>query len=251
MARSSGCAVRGRGHVSDDARARLRPGLRPARQIWCSRNGKIVTVDERFTIAQAVAVKGDRIVAVGSSQEIARLAGPNTRTIDLRGRTAIPGLIDNHLHLLRAGNTWELELRWDGVDSRKQAIEMLRARAKSVGPGGWVFNIGGWATAQFTDDRKPFTREELDAIAPGQSSRAAGVLLSSLPEQPGAEGVRHRSRQARSAGLRQRIDPARRSRQATGHHPGRHRRHAPGRRTDAEAARRSGSRRAPGDWCRT
>ena len=57
-------------------------------------NGKIVTVDERFTIAQAVAVKGDRIVAVGSSQEIAKLAGLNTRTIDLRGRTAIPGLID-------------------------------------------------------------------------------------------------------------------------------------------------------------
>src|SRR5262245_25830111 len=93
-------------------------------------NGKIVTVDERFTIAQAVAVKDDRIVAVGSNQEIGKLAGPNTRTIDLRGRTAIPGLIDNHLHLLRAGNTWELELRWDGVYSRKQAIEMLRERAK-------------------------------------------------------------------------------------------------------------------------
>jgi predicted amidohydrolase YtcJ len=129
-------------------------------------NGKIITVDERFTIAQAIAVKGDRIVAVGSSQEIAKLAGPATRTIDLRGRAAIPGLIDNHLHLLRAGNTWELELRWDGIYSRKQAIEMLRERAKKVGPGGWVFNIGGWATAQFADDRKPFTREELDAIAP-------------------------------------------------------------------------------------
>jgi predicted amidohydrolase YtcJ len=129
-------------------------------------NGKIITVDERFTIAQAIAVKGDRIVAVGSSQEIAKLAGPATRTIDLRGRAAIPGLIDNHLHLLRAGNTWELELRWDGIYSRKQAIETLRERAKKVGPGGWVFNIGGWATAQFADDRKPFTREELDAIAP-------------------------------------------------------------------------------------
>ncbi|HWV93608.1 MAG TPA: amidohydrolase family protein, partial [Vicinamibacterales bacterium] len=129
-------------------------------------NGKIVTVDERFTIAQAIAVKGDRIVAVGSSQEIAKLAGPGTRTVDLRGRTAIPGLIDNHLHLLRAGNTWELELRFDGIYSRKQAVEMLRERAKTVGAAGWVFNIGGWATAQFADDRKPFTREELDAIAP-------------------------------------------------------------------------------------
>jgi predicted amidohydrolase YtcJ len=129
-------------------------------------NGKVVTVDDRFTIAQAVAVKGDRIIAVGSNQDITKLAGSGTRTIDLMGRTVIPGLIDNHLHLLRAGNTWELELRWDGINSRKQAIEMLRDRAKTVGPGGWVFNIGGWATAQFTDDRKPFTLAELDRIAP-------------------------------------------------------------------------------------
>jgi len=129
-------------------------------------NAKVVTVDERFTIAQAIAIKGDRILAVGSSQEVAKLAGPTAKTIDAGGRTIIPGLIDNHLHLLRAATTWEMELRWDGVNSRKRAIEMLRARAKSVGPGGWVFNIGGWATAQFTDDRKPFTRAELDAIAP-------------------------------------------------------------------------------------
>jgi predicted amidohydrolase YtcJ len=129
-------------------------------------NGKIVTVDDRFSIAQAVAITGDRIVAVGTTQEIARLAGPSTRRIDLRGRTVIPGLIDNHMHLLRAGNTWALELRWDGVYSRKQAIEQLRARAKAVGQGEWVFNIGGWATAQFADDPKPFTREELDQIAP-------------------------------------------------------------------------------------
>ena len=129
-------------------------------------NGKVVTVDERFTIAQGLAVRGDRIVAVGSNQEMAKLAGPGTRQIDLGGRTLIPGLIDNHLHLLRAGGTWELELRWDGVDSRKRAIEMLKERARQAGPGGWVFNIGGWATAQFADDRRAFTREELDTIAP-------------------------------------------------------------------------------------
>jgi len=129
-------------------------------------NGKIVTVDERFTIAQAVAVRGERIIAVGTNQDIARLAGPSTQRIDLRGRTVIPGLIDNHMHLLRAAGTWTVELRWDGVYSRKQAIDMLRARARAVGPGQWVFNIGGWATAQFADDPKPFTREELDRIAP-------------------------------------------------------------------------------------
>src|SRR5437667_4277614 len=70
------------------------------------------------------------------------------------------------MHLLRAGNTWLLELRFDGVESRKHAIEMLKARAKAVGAGGWVFNIGGWAHQQFADDPRPFTREELDQIAP-------------------------------------------------------------------------------------
>src|ERR1700727_386745 len=129
-------------------------------------DGKIITVDERFTIAQAVAIKGDRIVAVGTNQEMARMAGTSTRRIDLMGRAVIPGLIDNHMHLLRAATTWLRELRFDGVESRKQAIEMLRARAKAAGPGEWVYNIGGWAHQQFTDDPKPFTREELDMIVP-------------------------------------------------------------------------------------
>jgi len=129
-------------------------------------NGKIITVDERFSIAQAVAIRGDRVVAVGTNAEIAQLSGPNTRRIDLRGRAVIPGLIDNHMHLLRAGATWTRELRWDGVASRKQAMDMLRARAKAAGPGEWVYNMGGWAHQQFADDPKPLTREELDAVAP-------------------------------------------------------------------------------------
>ena len=129
-------------------------------------NGKIITVDERFSIAQAVAIRGDRIVATGTNQEIAQLAGPNTRRIDLKGKAVIPGLIDNHMHLLRAASTWAKELRFDGVDSRKQAVEMLRARVKAAEPGDWIYNIGGWAHQQFTDDPRPFTREELDQIAP-------------------------------------------------------------------------------------
>ena len=76
-------------------------------------NGKIITVDDRFTIAQAVAVRADRIVAVGTTQEIARLAGPNTRRIDLRGKAVVPGLIDNHAHFMRAGETWTEEVRLD------------------------------------------------------------------------------------------------------------------------------------------
>ena len=129
-------------------------------------NGKIITVDERFSIAQAVAIAGDRIVAVGTSQDISRTAGPNTRRMDLNGRAVIPGLIDNHMHLLRAATTWTRELRFDGVESRKQAVEMLRARAKATGPGEWIYSIGGWTHQQFVDDPKPFSREELDRIAP-------------------------------------------------------------------------------------
>jgi predicted amidohydrolase YtcJ len=129
-------------------------------------SGKVITVDERFTIAQAVAIKGERIIAVGTAQDIARFAGPNTKKIDLKGKSVIPGLIDNHMHLLRAGQTWEREIRLDGVESRKQALEMLESRAKSLGPGQWVYNIGGWTTDQFADDKRPFTREELDRIAP-------------------------------------------------------------------------------------
>jgi predicted amidohydrolase YtcJ len=129
-------------------------------------NGKIITVDDQFSIAQAVAVRGDRIVAVGSNQDITRLAGPNTRRIDLRGKAVVPGMIDNHAHFQEEGAYWTLELRLDGVDSRKQALAMIRAKAQAVGPGKWVYNLGGWSPDQFADNKKPFTREELDQYSP-------------------------------------------------------------------------------------
>ncbi|MBV9742176.1 MAG: amidohydrolase family protein, partial [Acidobacteriia bacterium] len=129
-------------------------------------NGKIITVDDRFSIVQAVAIQGGAITATGTDQEITRLAGPRTRRIDLNGKAVIPGLIDNHMHLLRAASTWTRELRLDGVESRRQAVEMLRDRVKAVGPGDWVYNIGGWTHQQFADDPQPFTREEIDRIAP-------------------------------------------------------------------------------------
>jgi predicted amidohydrolase YtcJ len=129
-------------------------------------NGRIITVDERFSIAQAVAVRGDRIVAVGTDTSVARLAAPSTRRIDLRGKAVIPGLIDNHMHLLRAGTTWQREVRWDGVGSRKQAFDLLAARVTSTPAGEWIYILGGWTADQFADDPRPPTREELDAIAP-------------------------------------------------------------------------------------
>ena len=83
-------------------------------------NGKIVTVDDRFTIAPALAVKDGRIVRVGTTAEIEALKGPQTRVIELAGRTVIPGLIDNHAHWVRAAE--HDELRFDGVASRQQAL---------------------------------------------------------------------------------------------------------------------------------
>ena len=157
-------------------------------------NGKIVTVDERFTIAQAVAVRGDRIVAVGSTQEIGRLAGPSTRRIDLRGRTVLPGLIDNHMHLLRYGTTWRYEVRWDGVETRREALALLRARARTLKPGEWIYTLGGWALEQFADDPKPFSRQELDAVAPAnpvflQASYFEAFLNSRALEQLGVQSA--------------------------------------------------------------
>ena len=129
-------------------------------------NGKIITVDERFTVAQAVAIRGDRFTAVGTNQQISALAGPDTRRVDLDSRAVVPGFIDNHMHLLRAAATWTKEVRLDGIYSRKQAVDVLRARIKAAKPGEWVYNIGGWTHHQFTDDPRPFTRDELDTLAP-------------------------------------------------------------------------------------
>src|SRR5947207_14025597 len=129
-------------------------------------NGKIITVDNGFTIAQAVAIRGDRFAAVGTNQDITRLAGPGTRRIDLGGKAVIPGLIAAPAHLMRAAETWAVEVRLDGVDSRKQALDMGRAKAAALGPGQWVYNLGGWSYDQFADNKTPLTRAELDQAAP-------------------------------------------------------------------------------------
>ena len=126
--------------------------------------GKVITVDERFTIAQAIAVQGERVVAVGSNDQISALAGPATRRIDLAGRAVVPGMIDNHAHYMEEGVLWTDELRLDNVTTRAQAIEMMKAKAASLPPERWVYTLGGWSPDQFTDDKKPFSRAELDQI---------------------------------------------------------------------------------------
>src|SRR5712692_3050772 len=129
-------------------------------------NGKVVTVDDRFTIAEALAVAGERVTAVGRNAEIEKLKGPATRVIDLGGRTVIPGLIDNHAHYMRAAEYWHREVRLDGLTSHKQAVELIREKVRESKPGEWVVVLGGWSEEQFTDEPRGFTRQELDAIAP-------------------------------------------------------------------------------------
>jgi len=144
-------------------------------------NGKIITVDNKFTIAQAVAIRGDRFVAVGTTADISKLAGANTRRIDLGGKAVIPGLIDAHAHLMRGAETWTTEARFDDVDSRKQALEIVKAKAAQLGAGKWVYNLGGWSYDQFTDNPTPLTKAELDQAAPNnpvyvQFSRCCAFL---------------------------------------------------------------------------
>jgi predicted amidohydrolase YtcJ len=127
-------------------------------------NGKIVTVDDRFAIAQAVAIKGQRIVAVGTTADVRKAAGGTAKIIDLRGRTVIPGLIDNHAHWIRAAE--HAELRLDGVTSRRRALQMLAERVKASRPGEWIAALGGWSEEQFTDEPRGFPLAELDRIAP-------------------------------------------------------------------------------------
>jgi predicted amidohydrolase YtcJ len=155
-------------------------------------NGKVVTVDARFSIASAIAIRGERIVAVGSDRDVAAFAGAGTRRIDLGGRTVIPGLIDNHMHLLRAGTTWQYEVRLDGVESRQAALERLRARAKTIPRGEWIYTLGGWAIEQFSDDKTPFTRGELDRAVPDhpvflQASYYNGYLNSRAVQALGVD----------------------------------------------------------------
>jgi predicted amidohydrolase YtcJ len=128
-------------------------------------NGKVVTVDEFFSIAEALAVRGDTIVAVGSNEDIDSLKGDATRVLDLQGRTVIPGLIDNHNHVVRATEYWPNDTRLDGVTSRSTALAMLKAKAQKLPPGEWLMSLGGWTENQFIDSRQDFTLAELDAIA--------------------------------------------------------------------------------------
>ena len=105
-------------------------------------NGKVLTVDRDFSVASAIAIRGERILVVGETDEVRHLADDDTEEIDLEGRTVIPGLIDNHIHYLRGTNFAAYETRIHGVTSRREVMARISSRAQELGPGRWIFILG-------------------------------------------------------------------------------------------------------------
>src|SRR5690349_6152395 len=170
-------------------------------------NGRFTTLDRANPQAKAVAIKDGRFTAVGEEREVMPLAGPRSKVIDLKGRSALPGLIDNHLHIIRGGLNFNMELRWDGVRSLGQAMVMLKRQVAITPPPQWVRVVGGFTEHQFAEKRLP-TIDELNAVAPdtpvfllhlydrallnGAALRAVGYTKDT-PDPPAGEIVRDAS----------------------------------------------------------
>jgi predicted amidohydrolase YtcJ len=128
-------------------------------------NGKILTVDAQFSTRDAISVRDGKITAVGSNSEIRKQAGAQTRVIDLQGRTVIPGLIDSHIHAIRAGQTFTTEVNWVGATSIAEAMNRIHEASLAKKPGSWLIVAGGWNAEQFKEKRRP-TQADLVAAAP-------------------------------------------------------------------------------------
>ncbi|OQP87153.1 amidohydrolase [Rhizobium rhizosphaerae] len=164
-------------------------------------NGRFTTLDRANPQADAVAIEGGAFLAVGREAEVMTHAGPTTRIIDLKGRRALPGLCDNHTHVIRGGLNFNMELRWDGVRSMADAMDMLKRQVAITPPPQWVRVVGGFTEHQFTEKRLP-TLEEINAVAPetpvfllhlydrallnGAALRAVGYTRDT-PNPPGGE----------------------------------------------------------------
>lgn len=127
--------------------------------------GKVTTLSASQPEVTAVAIRSGRIAAVGSDADITRLAGPRTRHIALDGRRVIPGLIDSHMHPIRGGLNYNMELRWDGVPTLADAMAMLKRQVAVTPPPQWVRVVGGFTELQWPERRLP-TLDEINAIAP-------------------------------------------------------------------------------------
>lgn len=128
-------------------------------------NAKITTLDRENPVAQALLIRDGRFHTIGTEQEVRAAAAPETPVIDAQGRRVIPGLIDSHMHIIRGGLNYNMELRWDGVPTLADAMAMLKRQAAITPPPQWVRVVGGFTEHQFAEKRLP-TLDELNAAAP-------------------------------------------------------------------------------------
>lgn len=160
-------------------------------------NGNILKVDAQFGEASALAVDSGRIVAIGSDTEVTRHITSDTQVVDLKGRTVIPGLIDNHMHLIRAAQNWQQQVRLEGVLDYQDALKRIADVANRSKPGQWVIATGGFVERQFEGRPKAgFLRADLDSVAPnnpvylqhlfdwGYANSQALRLIGVDPENP-------------------------------------------------------------------
>lgn len=170
-------------------------------------NGKIATIDVP-SFVEAIAIENGKISAAGTNDEILQQRGAGTTVIDVGGKTVIPGLNDSHMHPIRGGLNYNMELRWDGVPSLADALNMLKEQAARTPPPQWVRVIGGWTEFQFAERRMP-TLDEINRIAPdtpvfvmhlydrallnGAALRAVGYTKDT-PEPPAGEIQRDKHR---------------------------------------------------------
>jgi predicted amidohydrolase YtcJ len=168
------------------------------------RSGRFTTLDRSNPTATAVAITDGRFTSVGRDEDVMPLAGASTLIIDLKRRRALPGLIDNHLHIIRGGLNFNMELRWDGVLSLADAMAMLKQQVAITPPPQWVRVVGGFTAHQFAEKRLP-TIDEINAVAPdtpvfilhlydrallnAAALRAVGYAKDT-PDPPGGEIVR-------------------------------------------------------------
>lgn len=127
-------------------------------------NGRIATMAAPDSFVQAIAIRDGLVQQIGTSEAILALKGDSTQVVDLGGRTVIPGLNDSHLHIIREGLNYTIELRWDGVRSLKRALAMLKEQAARTPEGAWIKVVGGWNEFQFAERRLPTLAEINESV---------------------------------------------------------------------------------------
>lgn len=129
------------------------------------KNGKITTLDPQKPEVEAIAMADGKVVAIGDEHSIMKLAKDSTKIVSLNGRRVIPGLNDSHLHIIRGGLNYNMELRWEGVPSITDALNLLKQQADNTPAPQWVRVVGGWTEFQFVEKRLP-TLAEINKAAP-------------------------------------------------------------------------------------